>query len=81
MAGYFCPFKFADSDEWDIAPIKISEKYKGNGICNKAMSEFYKDKKGYIYIYDKNIASIKCFTRNGFIKDRQDEDGWYYKKE
>jgi L-amino acid N-acyltransferase YncA len=83
VIGYFCPEFDTYRETWDVAPIKIAEKYKGKGIGGKIISEFFSDKSGHVYIYDANTASIKAFLAAGFKKlenKKDDPDGHYYKK-
>ncbi len=72
------------SDYWKLVPLKISKEYQNKGYGGLAVKEFYKDKKGLVYIDNDNIPSIKIHLNIGF-KLQPDlcincENGKYYVK-
>ncbi len=81
VAGY-CRFDRNNKGEFNIS-IAISPKFQGQGFGKKLLSESMAlmglDKIFIATIFKNNLASLKLFQRNGFVKIGEDEQCYYFR--
>jgi len=71
VVGFFNPVFW--NDVWDISPIKIDSDWQGMGIASIVLREFFKDKRGRVWIEKDNTASENAHIRAGFHKSAQQD--------
>lgn len=73
VAGFMTPReedRFGEK-RWRTGAIFVDKNLRGMGIAPKAIAEFFKDKKGYAWISNKNTSSQKAFSDAGFRKGEE----------
>lgn len=81
-AGYLQLAKNAEN-KYEIS-YGVSEKYRGNGYGSYIISyakNIVANKNAYLigYVREDNVASIKCFRKNGFRKSREYDERYFEK--
>lgn len=56
---------------WRTGAIFVDQKFRGRGIAQQAIEDFFKDRKGYAWISNKNISSQAAFSKAKFTKGEE----------
>jgi predicted acetyltransferase len=56
---------------WRTGAIFVDKKFRGKGIAQEAIKDFFSKKKGYAWISNKNTSSQKAFYNAGFYKGEE----------
>jgi GNAT superfamily N-acetyltransferase len=69
IVGFMTPAK--SGEHWRAGATYVSPPHRNQGVASSAIQEFFKDKKGLVYIEPENKASRRSFEKAGFSETGQ----------